>query len=284
MRPWLYRATVEINERFRIRGVPELVNTTYFAGRRVDFWAPNEPTEYLLVAHDGQNIFDKRTATRRRTWKLAQSANRIFRNAGLTPPMIIGVFHSSSKENINGRGKDLTPQSIFQSGVKPILANIPPKMRLELADLNGDTYQSQIAEEIIPTITEAINHQINPSKTAMVGSSMGGLATLYGFGKYPDLYKTALAFSTHWTLGGDPLVKSLITHLPKPIDHKLWLSSGGKGLDQTYIPHHKYAQELLAQNNWQSERNLKIKDFKRARHNENAWANQVDQALQFWIN
>jgi predicted alpha/beta superfamily hydrolase len=250
----------------------------------VDFWAPNEPAEYLLVAHDGQNIFDKRTATRRRTWKLAQSANRIFRNAGLTPPVIIGVFHSSSKENINGRGKDLTPQSIFQSGVKPILANIPPKMRLELADLNGDLYQSQIAEEIIPTISEAINHQINPSKTAMVGSSMGGLATLYGFGKYSDLYKTALAFSTHWTLGGDPLVKSLITHLPKPVDHKLWLSSGGKGLDQSYIPHHKYAQELLAQNKWQNGKNLKVKDFKRARHNENAWANQVDQALQFWIN
>lgn len=274
---------MHLNERFRIRGVAELVNTTYFAGRRVDFWAPNQPTEYLLVAHDGQNIFDKRTATRRRTWKLAQSANRIFRNAGLTPPVIIAVFHSSSKENINGRGKDLTPQSIFQSGVKPILENIPPQMRLELSDLNGDDYQKQIAEEIIPTISEAIDHQLIPNKTAMVGSSMGGLATLYGFGKYPDLYKTALAFSTHWILGGDPLVKSLITHLPKPVDHKLWLSSGGKGLDQSYIPHHKYAQELLVQNKWQSGRNLKIRDFKRARHNENALANQVDQALQFWI-
>jgi predicted alpha/beta superfamily hydrolase len=274
---------VEINERFRIRGVSELVNTTYFATRRVDFWAPNEPTEYLLVAHDGQNIFDKRTATKRRTWKLAQAANRIFRNAGLTPPIIIGIFHSSSKENINGRGKDLTPQSIFQSGVKPILENIPPQMRLELSNLNGDDYQKQIADEIIPTIAEAINHQINPNKTAMVGSSMGGLATLYGFGKYPDLYKTALAFSTHWILGGDPLVKSLITHLPKPVDHKLWLSCGGKGLDQSYIPHHKYAQELLAQNKWQPGKNLNVKDFKRARHNENEWANQVDQALQFWI-
>ena len=275
---------MEINQRFRIRGVAEFVNTTYFSSRRVDFWAPNEPTESLLIAHDGQNIFDKRTATRRRTWKLAQAANRVFRNAGLVPPVIIGVFHSSSKENLNGRGKDLTPQSIFQSGVEPLLTNIPPKMRLGLADLNGDLYQKQIAEEIVPTVTEAIGHKVNPAKTAMIGSSMGGLATLYGFGKYPDLYKTALAFSTHWTLGGDPLVESLIAHLPTPIDHKLWLSSGGKGLDQSYIPHHKYAQELLDKAKWQPRKNLMIKDFKRARHNENAWANQVDQALEFWIN
>ena len=122
---------MEINQRFRIRGVAELVNTTYFDDRRVDFWAPNQPTEHLLIAHDGQNIFDKKTATKRRTWKLAQSANRVFRNAGLVPPVIIGVFHSSIKTNINGRGKDLTPQSIFQSGIKPLLENIPPKMRLE---------------------------------------------------------------------------------------------------------------------------------------------------------
>ena len=273
---------MEINERFRIRGVAELVNTTQFGDRRVDFWAPNEPTEYLLVAHDGQNIFDKRTATKRRTWKLAQAADRIFRKAGLVPPVIIGVFHSSSKTNINGRGKDLTPQRIFQSGIEPILENIPPKMRLGLSELNGDLYQSQIANEIIPTITSAMNHQVIPTKTAMLGSSMGGLATLYGFGCYPDLYKTALAFSTHWTLGGNPLVESIIKHLPKPIDHKLWLSSGGKGLDQSYIPHHKYAQELLKENNWQ--KNSRFEEFKRAGHNENAWSNQVDQALEFWIN
>jgi len=72
-----YRASVEINKQFQLRGVPGLVSTTYFGQRRVDFWAPSAPTEHMIIAHDGQNIFDHKSATFRSTWRLAQTANRI---------------------------------------------------------------------------------------------------------------------------------------------------------------------------------------------------------------
>jgi hypothetical protein len=94
-----------------------MVNTTYFGQRRVDFWAPPGPTQHLIIAHDGQNIFDHRSATYRSTWKLAQTANRVFNSAQLPAPIIIGVFHSSSKSDPNGRGKDLTPMLMAKNVV-----------------------------------------------------------------------------------------------------------------------------------------------------------------------
>jgi hypothetical protein len=156
---------VEINKQFQLRGVPGMVNTTYFGQRRVDFWAPPGPTQHLIIAHDGQNIFDHRSATYRSTWKLAQTANRVFNSAQLPAPIIIGVFHSSSKSDPNGRGKDLTPKLSFESGVLPALENIPIQNRVEIEQLRGDEYQKQIAEQIIPAITQAIGHQVVPDKT-----------------------------------------------------------------------------------------------------------------------
>ncbi len=274
---------MEINKQFQLRGVPGLVSTTYFGQRRVDFWAPSGPTEHMIIAHDGQNIFDHRSATFRSTWRLAQTANRIFTDKNLPTPLMIAVFHSGSKTDPNGRGKDLTPQVSFKSGVTPVLENIPPQKRLEFNQLRGDDYQRDIAELIIPEITTYVGHQVIPEKSAMIGSSMGGLATLYGLIKYPDLYKTALAFSPHWILGNQPLVEDLINRLPKNLGHKVWMSRGTSGLDAKYEKCQEFADQLMIKNEWQVNKNFKSITFNRASHNERAWARQLPEALEFWI-
>ena len=260
-----------------------MVNTTYFGQRRVDFWAPPGPTQHLIIAHDGQNIFDHRSATYRSTWKLAQTANRVFNSAQLPAPIIIGVFHSSSKSDPNGRGKDLTPKLSFESGVLPALENIPIQNRVEIEQLQGDEYQKQIAEQIIPAITQAIGHQVVPDKTAMIGASMGGLASLYGLIKFPDLYKTALALSTHWILGNQPLVEDLIRRLPIGDGHKVWMSRGTSGLDANYEDCQQLADQLMIKSGWSLNKNFKSVVFNRASHNERAWARQLPEVLEFWL-
>ena len=62
-------------KRFQIRGVPGEVVRTRFDDRIVDYWTPRGGSEHLLIAHDGQNVFDGTTSTHpRQTWKMAQSA------------------------------------------------------------------------------------------------------------------------------------------------------------------------------------------------------------------
>jgi len=266
--------------RFQIRSVPGEVHTLDFDGRRVDYWAPPTPTNRLLIAHDGQNVFDRRTATRMLTWKMAQSALRVSEKLGITPPAIIGVFHSQSDENPWGRFKDLTPEDVFKGGVKPLGA-IDPTFSLD--QLEGNEYLSQITDDIAPTICAELGLEIAKLDKAIIGSSMGGLASLYALGKRPDFFTTALAFSTHWPIGGNPLVDALINGLPQPGSHKVWMSHGDKGLDAEYSPFQKYADGLMIEKGWHLQQDFMTKTYSRSGHNERSWAKYIDQPMNFWL-
>ncbi len=271
---------MEIVEKYQIRGVPGHANRTEFEGRRVDFWSPANPT-HLLVAHDGQNILDRRTATRHKTWDIARTSIRIAQECGITPPAIIAVFHSRTKEDPNGRYKDLTPERPYKEGVKAI---IPPGYSpLDLDELRGDAYQRQITESIIPTITSSLDFTPTRDRAALMGSSMGGLATLYGVGLYPEVYGTALSFSPHWVIGENPLVDALLDALPAPDSTKLWMSRGTKGLDGTYEPFQSYADARARARGWIDGENMLTQVFERTSHSEKSWARYADQAMRFWL-
>ena len=45
-------------KRFQVRGVPGEVTRLKFGARTVDYWKPHKGSDKLLIAHDGQNVFD----------------------------------------------------------------------------------------------------------------------------------------------------------------------------------------------------------------------------------
>ncbi len=263
-------------KRFQIRGVPGEVKRVRFGDRTVDYWLPKQEPEHLLIAHDGQNIFDGTTSTHRhQTWQMAQSALRVSKSLNINPPAIIGVWHSQSKENPWGRGKDLTPARYFREGL-PVHTDFADIL---VADqLESDQYLATIFNEIIP----AIAPRVSPTHTAMIGSSMGGLATLYAIGENPHMFNTALALSPHWPFAGNGLVEKTISSLPAPGSHKIWMSHGTKGLDSAYAPFQIYADQLLRARGYQSH-DFKSKVYNRSGHNERSWAKYLDQPLRFWL-
>lgn len=264
-------------KRFQVRSIPGEVSRMEFSGRSLDYWAPQGGSQRLLIAHDGQNIFDPATATRRQTWKLAQSAIRVSKELGVKPPLIIAIFHSSNKADPWGRLKDLTPEDGFREGIRP--AN--PDKSISIKDLRGNAYLEQIFTEILPEVMQLSSSQVSAADTAMIGSSMGGLATLYAANKYKNEFHTALAFSPHWVLAGEPLVDYLIKSLPASPERKLWMSRGTKGLDASYKPFQERADRLAEQMGWSS--NFKSKTYHRSGHNERSWAKHLDDALKFWL-
>jgi len=264
-------------KRFQIRGVAGDVRRVDFDGRIVDYWLPKEGATHLLIAHDGQNVFDGRTSTHRgQTWKMAQSANRVSKELGIAPPAIIGVWHSSTKDNPWGRGKDLVPQKYFQEGI-PVHKDFAQVFQPEL--LQSDSYLRDIFEKYVPSIAPGIS----VSNTAMIGSSMGGLATLYALAQMPEKFSTALALSTHWRFGGDALVERTINSLPKPGIHKIWMSHGTKGLDREYAPFQRQADTLMHERGY-TQHNFISKVYEHSGHNERSWAKYLDQPIRFWLN
>jgi enterochelin esterase-like enzyme len=265
-------------ESYSVRGLSLPVHRVQIGRHKVDYWAP-KGSRNLIIAHDGQNVFDRRTATRGFTWRLAQQASEVFQSAGLNPPTIVAVFNSSTAEEPHGRALDLTPEKFFKDGL-PVLTEVPQGITLE--KLRGDQYLDEIFESVIPTISRSLDTEFTFTERALLGSSMGGLSTLYEVGREPERYSTALAFSPHWVLGGDALVEKTIESLPVPGNHRIWMSRGTRKLDRDYEPHQLFANQLMFKRGWSRE-NFTSKVYRGAGHNERAWAKQVADALEFWL-
>ena len=260
-------------KRYQIRGVPGEVVRTRFDDRIVDYWTPRGGSDHLLIAHDGQNVFDGTTSThRRQTWKMAQSAIDVAQEQGITPPAIVAVWHSATKENPWGRAKDLAPQKFFTSDTY-----VDPRWAIKDSSvaLHSDSYLEQIFEQIVP----AIHGQFSPGNTAVIGSSMGGLATLYAAIQHPDKFATALALSPHWIISDENFARSMVEALP--ITHKIWMSRGDKGLDKEYPPLQNYVDSLMRARGFTN--NYQSKVYKRSGHNERSWAKYLHDPLRFWL-
>ena len=272
---------MELVKRYQIRGVPGEVSRFDFDGRTVELWAPQEPSSHLLIAHDGQNVFDGKTSTfRGKTWEMAQHAFKVSHEVGITPPVIIAVWHGSTKADPMGRAKDLSPQQFFQEDVK---VNLPNISKEDLTLLRGDQYLEKIFSGYVPQILESLQLEISADNTALIGSSMGGLSTLYAAHKQPDNFKTALALSPHWVIGGDALVHRTVKELPKPGTHKIWMSRGTKALDAQYEPFQDLADGLMLQKGYRRDADFISKVYKKTGHNEASWASYLDQPLRFWL-
>lgn len=265
---------------FQIRGVPGTVRRVEFAGRLVDYWSPSAPTRHLLIAHDGQNIFDRATSTRHSTWRMAHSAIRVSQELGITPPVIVGVFHSRSAGNPWGRILDLAPQDPFQNGIEPAEKND----EISLEDLQGNKYLEQITEVITPSIASELGMDLHTTNKAVIGSSMGGLASIYAIGKRPDFFTTCLALSPHWTAGHSPLVNALLDSLPKPGAHRIWMSRGTRGLDAHYGPFQDHADQKMIRAGWREGQDFITRVYKKSGHTERSWAKYLDQPMKFWLN
>lgn len=271
-------ASFEETKTFYIRGLAVPVQRVRIASRTIDYWAP-KGSEHLIVTHDGQNIFDRRTATRGFTWRLAQQASDLFLEHGMKPPTIVAVFHSGNDPEPHGRALDLTPEIYFRSGM-PVLTPVPAGITTD--QLRGNSYLDQIFDLILPNIFERIGQSFTFERRALLGSSMGGLATLYELSRKPERYSTALAYSPHWVLGGDRLVEAMVKELPSPGRHKIWMSRGTKKLDRDYRPHQDFADRLMSDLGWSS-KDFQSKVYQGAGHNERAWAKQVQDGLRFWL-
>jgi predicted alpha/beta superfamily hydrolase len=277
-------------EQFQVRGLSGAVHKVRFGNRTVDYWAPVFPGHQVLVAHDGQNIFDKRNIGinphQRATWELAKSAARIAELNDLTPPTVIGVYHTPYAEDNLGRVKEYTPTQFMnkREDWAPIGNGLyPENIDAFLSGLNADEHIENLVNVIVPTITEKIGQTYSAETTAILGASMGGLAAIYGVIRRPDFFHTALSFSPHWPVGGNKLVENMMSAFPEPGAHKLWMSRGTKGLDASYEEPQDLATKLITERGYREGVDLKYRTLIRGAHTNATWARYVPDALDFWM-
>ncbi|MBE2202121.1 MAG: alpha/beta hydrolase [Anaerolinea sp.] len=259
----------------------------YVPPRRVDVWLPPQydaeengrfPT---LTMHDGQNLFTPEHAYGGVTWGVAEAVTRLSAAGEIAPVIIIGIWNAGDL-----RWPEYLPERPFTT---PAGQQQLVHIRAEFAEQSGtavpaphsDNYLRFLVQELKPFIDQTYRTRPEREATFIMGSSMGGLISLYALCEYPDVFAGAGCLSTHWPAVKSAILPYLHDHLPAPGRHKLYFDYGTAGLDAAYEPHQLAVDALLQQRGYTSGQHWLTRQFPGADHNEAAWQARVYIPLTF---
>jgi predicted alpha/beta superfamily hydrolase len=139
-----------------------------------------------------------------------------------------------------------------------------------------------LVEEVKPFMDANYPTLPDQKNTFVMGSSMGGLISLYAISQYPDVFRGAGCLSTHWLAGFNELVDEMAKILPDPKTHKLYFDYGTLGHDAQYEPFQRRMSMHVLKAGY-GEANWETCRFEGADHNEAAWRARVEIPLEFLL-
>ncbi len=261
----------------------------YIKPRPVDVWLPKNytinKTYSVLYMHDGQMLFDSTTTWNKQEWKVDEWATKLV-DDGKTKDFIVVAIHNIPEI----RWQDLFPEKAFQfidEHTKASLKDLSGKSDFKL---NGDNYLKFIVEELKPIIDNTYSVYTDKENTFVMGSSMGGLMSMYAISEYPNIFGGAACISAHWPGAApkennpypDAIFSYMEANLPKAGDHNLYFDYGNKTLDQYYPQYAPRVDEILKAKGYTTT-DAKNLFFEGTDHSENSWNKRLDQPLTFLL-
>lgn len=254
----------------------------------IDVWTPegfsvSRENKYpVIYMHDGQNLFDATTTWNRQSWEMDSVVNELVETNLIEAPVIVGI-HSKSESRLG----DLMPEKAFY-----MIENLPDTVAYEghPIEVRGDRYAAFVAETLMPRMTSLYNLSELPGDTFVMGSSMGGLMSVYMISEYPELFGGAGCLSTHWPgdpFSGWPLMPAMLRYLDKSLPssatHKLYFDHGTKDIDAFYGEAEKMVLDLIKRKGY--EEGVNLEDFvdEGAGHQERFWSKRVYRPLVFLL-
>lgn len=145
------------------------------------------------------------------------------------------------------------------------------------------TYLKLIVEEIKPLIDGDFRTLPERQNTFIIGSSMGGLISLYALMEYPMVFGGAGCFSTHWPILGQFIAPYLRKYLPEAGAHKLYFDYGTGGNDAQYAPYQAEIDDILREKGYTPLTDWMTQVAPGAIHHEKAWRSRIHLALRFFL-
>jgi enterochelin esterase-like enzyme len=272
-----------------------VLKSRYADPRRVVVWLPpgysaRGPKHAVLYMHDGQNLFDKATAGYGMEWEVDEHLSKLIADKEVRPTIVVGIWNTPK------RLQEYVPSKAF--------ASLPADYRGKVKALYGgdplsDGYLKFIVRELRPMIDRKFNVKTDRADTAIMGSSMGSLISLYAIDEYPQIFGAAGMMSTHWPLVINPDNTPLSDHdyevvsstferylapaLPDPKTHRLYFDHGSETLDAAYARYQERVDRVVAKRGYKQGVNWLTRSFPGQKHNEISWASRVDVPLEFLL-
>jgi enterochelin esterase-like enzyme len=257
------------------------VESAHVPARNVDVWLPpgyaaHPQRRYPVVyMHDGQNLFDPRLSYTGIDWGVDETMTRLIAAHRVREAIVVGIW------NTPRRLQEYMPRAPVQGESLPVgVEGFPPLAR---SDIASDAYLHFLVGELKPFIDATYRTRPGRRDTVVMGSSMGGLISLYAAARYPDVFGGVGAISTHWPIGDGVMVDWLATHLPDARNHRLYYDFGTATLDAQYAPYQQRMDAVMRAHGYREGRNWITRRIEGAEHSERAWRDRVDVPLEFLL-
>jgi predicted alpha/beta superfamily hydrolase len=215
----------------------------------------------VLYMQDGQNLLEpERAFIPGQHWRLAEAADDKIGGRTARPMIIVGIDNTASRID------EYTPtHDVARHGGG-----------------KADDYGRMLIEELKPVIDAGYRTLPGVPNTALGGSSLGGLATLYLGLTHPDVYgHLAVMSPSVWWDNRAVLAEVERFHAFNSSQRpRIWLDMGGReGLEG--LADARLLRDKLRTRGWRNDDDLRYFEDRRADHSERAWAKRVPAVLEF---
>lgn len=220
------------------------------------------------------------------------------------------VLYMQDGQNLFDRGTsyssewrvDETMQRLSREGLEAIVVGIPNAGGQRLAEYGpfddpyhgagrANQYLDFLAETVKPLVDRDFRTLPGREHTGILGSSMGGLVSLYAFFHRPHLFGLAGVMSPSLWFA-DHAIFDFVESAPFN-EGRLYMDVGtrelgdrqGDGADRSrrYYGSVRRMKRLLVHKGYRPQHTLLVIEDKWAAHNEDAWANRLPAALRFLL-
>ncbi len=285
----------QIVDKERFEGIINRIDsfpTKYITPRTVDIWLPinysKEKKYSVLYMHDGQMLFDENATWNKQEWMVDEAISKLISENKIESLIVVAIWNIP-----NLRHTDLYPKKPYKilSKEEQVKVQIEAKklnMDWSLEKINSDNYLKFIVKELKPYIDKNFSVYTDGSHTGIMGSSMGGLISMYAICEYPEVFEKAACLSTHWVgfrdFKNNPIPESFFDYMTKKLpsskNHKIYFDYGTETLDASYLKYEYRVDEILKSKGYTTE-NYKNLKFDGENHSEASWQKRIDIPLLF---
>ncbi len=262
--------------------------------RHIDVWLPEgypAAAPYaVLYMHDGQMLFDAGTTWNHQEWRADEVAGELIAAGRTRPFIIVGVWNGGERRHV-----EYFPQKPFatlsaEQQAQQYALQRSPGQPLFAGAVDSDAYLRFLVDELKPEIDRRFAVSREAADTVVLGSSMGGLISLYALAEYPQVFGAAGCLSTHWPgtfeAVDNPVPQAFFDYidraLPPADTHRLYFDHGTATLDAMYPSLQQQADARIRAKGYGGQ-DWQTRVFPGAEHSEHAWAARLAIPLQFLL-
>ncbi|MBI2251377.1 MAG: esterase [Armatimonadetes bacterium] len=222
----------------------------------------------VLYLHDGKNVFDEATSFGGIEWGLDETAEKLIKEEKMKEIIMVAIYNNEDRINEYTFIRD-----IKHGGGK------------------AKMYADFIIKELKPFIDKHYRTLKSASQSAILGSSLGGLCSLYIGWKNPKIFSMLGVVSPSLWWHNNAIIKLIENDRGGKKSLKIWLDMGTYESDEDknkngifdILDETRQLKKILIKKGYLLNQELYYYEDSGAIHNEDAWKRRAEKILLFFF-